>query len=582
MSANMGAVRFGAFTLDISRRALMRGDEVLDLRPQSFDVLVYLVEQPGRVVPRRELLERFWPRQSNGDDSLAHCIRDIRVALGDDNHEIIKTVHRVGVRLELAVVSALAPSFAPLAAGSSGRQGPSRLGKVKSNLHEVLHQRRQGLAAALIVVIAAVGTALWNWAPPNPTAELTMMDVPSLAVLPFHKPGRQLDQDNAAGALADEVAAELLRVPRGFKLWVASSTADQDRTLDPRRAGRALGVRYVVLGSIRREGDILFANVQLVDVASGRQLWAQPFDYAPREAWAQNRVAARIARLLTDRLLATESGRPLPANPTADHHAILGRALLSGRGNAKVNNEAMALFEKGLVLDATSVPALQGYARTKIFAVLNGWVARDERPAWLDQGEAAIDSVITQEPRNFGAYRLRGSLFRARSKPDQAVRAFERAVELNPNYASAHAELGRTKIEIGQAGETIVHVETAIGLSPTDPSLHVWCFWAGQAALHTGDNKAAVYWLERAREADPTYRNPVPWLAVAYAGLGEENKGRALMAEYLTAEPSFAVSGWNRSHPRHNPVVAEQRARIETWLRELGAPAGGSLAASTP
>jgi adenylate cyclase len=142
--------------------------------------------------------------------------------------------------------------------------------------------------------------------------------------------------------------------------------------------------------------------------------------------------------------------------------------------------------------------------------------------------------------------------------------------------------LGRTKIEIGQAGETIVHVETAIGLSPTDPSLHVWCFWAGQAALHTGDNKAAVYWLERAREADPTYRNPVPWLAVAYAGLGEENKGRALMAEYLTAEPSFAVSGWNRSHPRHNPVVAEQRARIETWLRELGAPAGRSLAASTP
>lgn len=579
----MGAVRFGAFTLDVPRRALMRGDEMLGLRPQSFDVLAYLVEQAGRVVPRRELLEKFWPQQSNGDDSLAHCIRDIRVALGDDNQEIIKTVHRVGVRLEPPVVSAPAPGFTPhpASSGTSGQEASSRIRNGKSQLYDVLHQRRDVLAA-LLIVIAVAGTALWNWALPRHPAELTMMAVPSLAVLPFHKPVHQLDQDNAAGALADEAAAELLRVPRGFRLWVASSIAYQDRVFEPRTAGQALGVRYVVLGGIRREGDALFANVQLVDVATGRQLWAQPFDYTPREAGAQNRVAAQMARLLTDRLLATESRRPLPANPTADHYAILGRALLSGRGSATVNNDAMALFEKGLALDATSVPALQGYARTKIFAVLNGWVARHERSAWLDQGEAAIDSVIAQEPRNFGAYRLRGSLFRARSEPDQAIKAFERAVELNPNYASAHAELGRTKIEVGRAGETIVHVETAIGLSPTDPGLHIWCFWAGQAALHIGDDKAAVHWLERAREADRTYRNPVPWLAVAYAGLGQENKARALMAEYLVAEPGFALSGWNRSHPRHNPVVAEQRARIETWLRELGAPAGKSLAASTP
>ena len=102
------------------------------------------------------------------------------------------------------------------------------------------------------------------------------------------------------------------------------------------------------------------------------------------------------------------------------------------------------------------------------------------------------------------------------------MKALERALDLNSDYAEAQAELGRIKIEVGLAREAIVHIERAIALSPTDSAaLASWCLWAGQAAVHIGDYRAAVDWLERARQANRADANPVPWLAVALQHLGK-------------------------------------------------------------
>jgi TolB-like protein len=401
------------------------------------------------------------------------------------------------------------------------------------------------------------------------------MAVPSIAVLPFKRLGDDMGEGSAPGALADEISTQLLRVPRGFKIWVTPPAAHEDTAEDPKPADRAKGIRYLVQGTIRREGDSVHVNVRLVESESGRQLWAEPLDYAVGEPGAQNRVAARIARLVTERLLQAEAHRPLPAEPKADHYAILGRALWAGERDAKLAMEAMALFEKGLERDANSVPALQGYARAKITAVLGGWAPPDQRTLWLGQAEAAIDRIIAQRRRSYGAYRLRGSLFRARGDWEQAMKALERALDLNSDYAEAQAELGRIKIEVGLAREAITHIERAIALSPTDSAaLAGWCLWAGEAAVHLGDYKPAVDWLERARQANRADTNPVPWQAVAYAGLGREEKARAEMAEYRRKTPGFTVASWNEDHPRHNPVVAEQRERIEAILRRLEVPQG--------
>lgn len=605
------ALAFGPFTLDITRSMLLRDQQPLSLRRQSFDVLRYLTEKRGRVVPSDELVAALWSvPPARPDVSVTQCIKDIRRALGEDARWMIRTVPGAGYEfkaeidaLQLPELESTPPAPAAdieqsepaFASGQDDRHGEKRLPRwigahrklaialglslaapAGSSLAQdgaagatkTLGQwRRSAIVAGILISVFLCGRWFF-WEQPRSAAQskLTMMAVPSIAVLPFT--GSVEDSGNST--LADEIATEFLRVPRGFNIRIRSAATYKARDSDPKAVGRELGVRYLLLGNVLREGSVLRLNARLIDADDGRQIWADPFDYVPSQAGAGQRAATRIARLATDALLAAESKRPLPAEVKADHYAILGRALLSGKGNAKVNADAMALFQKAVDLDPNSVPALQGYARTKISAVFGGWAPRDQRSLWLDQSETAISRIIEQRPRSYGAYRLRGSLLRARGDPEQAIKAFERALELNSSYGSAYAELGRTKIELGRAGETIGDVKKALALSSADPADHSWLLWAGQAAVHTGDYVDALDWLQRAHEADPEDdTNVIPWLAIARAGLGQLEIGRSLMSAHLAKHPSFTLQTWNDDHPRSNPTVAEQRARIEMLLRQL-------------
>jgi TolB-like protein/DNA-binding winged helix-turn-helix (wHTH) protein len=584
----MGALRFEGFTLDRSGPvpSLRRWGKDIALRPQALKVLGYLAGRPGQAVSNNELIENCWEegkRKLTYVNSVAQCIKEIRDALGETKRPIIRTLPRQGyVFVAMASEAAAAlpdPSDAIAPAAPEEKLAAQPLGSVWPWRTPAFLRDRLRLAAGLTVAIAAALWLVWNWTA-RPT-ELTMMAVPSLVVLPFTNSGHGWGESGGEEALAQEIATQLMRVPRGFKITVRSPVAYKDKRLDPKTIGRELGVRYVVLGAMRRDGDAVRVDVQFIEVDTKRQLWAEPFEYAPREPGAQNRTAMQIARLLTERITAFESKRALPAKPEADHYAIMGRALWAGERDAKLTLEAMALFKKGLDLDPNSVPALQGYARAKISAVLAGWVPEHQRSLWLRDAELAINLVIAQRRTSYGAYRLRGSLWRARGQWEQAVKAFQHALDLNSDYAEARAELGRVKIELGRAEEALDDIRKAGALSPTDSAaLADWRLWAGEAAVHIEDYVAAVDWLEGARQANQADLGPVPWLAVAYGGLGQEDRARALMAEYLRKTPGFTLATWTQDNPRDHPVVGPQRDRIASAMKRLGVPEGKMSAAS--
>ncbi|MFZ1104558.1 MAG: tetratricopeptide repeat protein, partial [Hyphomicrobiaceae bacterium] len=179
-----------------------------------------------------------------------------------------------------------------------------------------------------------------------------------------------------------------------------------------------------------------------------------------------------------------------------------------------------------------------------------------------------------------GAYRLRGSLLRARGEWERAIKAFEHALQLNSDYAEARAELGRVKIELGLVEEALADIGKAIALSPTDSAaLAGWCLWAGQAAIHAEHYQQAADWLERAREANRADLSPMPWLALAKAGRGRKDKACAEMADFLAKTPAFTLAAWNGDHPRDHPVVGPQRDRIAATMKRLGVPEGKTSAA---
>jgi DNA-binding winged helix-turn-helix (wHTH) protein/TolB-like protein len=607
----MAALRFASFRLDVPAGVLIRAGRPVPLRPQSLKVLGYLAERSGRLVTNKELIESCWdnPRQTSVN-SLTQCIKAIREALGETDQEIVRTVHGRGYLFAAPVSPAVAEAARPpetdhepsSAAPSSAPPGPSPLPEPSSALPThigaaaasqagpgtapagrgplegagrlaVLRETWPALAVAALLVAAALaggGWAVWRWA--ARAVPLTMAAVPSIAVLPIEAAGGEEPERREAAALTKDIETELSRAPLGYSLRIRSAPGYKGLLDDPARAGRGLGVRYLALGSTRLESGTRLVNVQLIEAESGRPVWAQPFSFRAAEAGAQGRAASHIARVLVAKILGAEVALPLPAQPEAGHFSMLGRALMSGEGGIEGNRKAMAYFDKARALDPNSLPALLGYGRTRVNDVLNRWVPPQRYKALLGEAEGAINRATRLGPFDPGVQVLRCAYLRAVKEHDEAVAHCRRAVDLRPNFALAHGELGRALIETGHAEDAVAHIEEAIRLSPDDPYVAAWYFWAGIAQAHAGRYDKAAERLLQARGAKRGYPNPLGWLAVAYAGLGDLERGRSYLEQHRGHFRRFSLAAWRVAFPYTNPVVTEQRKRIEALLRQLGAP----------
>jgi TolA-binding protein len=118
----------------------------------------------------------------------------------------------------------------------------------------------------------------------------------------------------------------------------------------------------------------------------------------------------------------------------------------------------------------------------------------------------------------------------------------------------------------------MAHIEEAIRLSPPEPNIHVHYFWAGLAALHIADDRAALQWLLKSRQANPSFTLSALMLAVAYLGMGNEERARATLAEFRKSVPEFTIASWTRWRPTQNATVAKQRERIRDAWRRLDVP----------
>ena len=338
-------LRFDAFTLDLTRRVVLRGDQQLTLRRQSFDVLQYLAEHAGVLISKDDLRQAVWPTTQVTPNSVVQCIKEIRQTLGEEARWIIRTVSGRGYIFMAEVVPAApepSASTAPPEPGSAVQAGlDTELDTKKSDGAPEgrpdaapFHRRQLTMAAAgmLIAVLVVGGWLVWRQARPEPPAMLTMMAVPSIAVLPFEALGSHPAEASVARALFDDVITEISqRSPHAHMISLRSTAAHQGGTADLRALGRQLDARYLVQGSFRREGDMLHINVRLIEAETGRQLSARSFEYALE---ARKYAVVTIARAIGLQMLSAESRRPLPDSPQAGHYVTLALARLATPRNA--------------------------------------------------------------------------------------------------------------------------------------------------------------------------------------------------------------------------------------------------------
>ena len=276
MTAVAGVVtRVNARDVDLSLGTVTNGGSPpVALRPQAFAVLKLLAAKPGALVSKDELMAAVWPNVAVTDDSLVQCVTEIRRALGDDAHKIIKTVPKRGYVFEPGA------AVAPLAASIS--KSPAA-------------KTRIGLIAAGLAALFAIAAIFWL-----PRASRLASHVPSIAVLPLDDMSADKSLSYMGEGVAEDIISMLARSPDVMVVARNSSFTYKDKPVDLRKVGSDLGVDYVLEGSVRKEGGALRIVAQLNRAKTAEHVWAERFDKTGSDPMAlQDEVTGKITGALT-------------------------------------------------------------------------------------------------------------------------------------------------------------------------------------------------------------------------------------------------------------------------------------------
>jgi TolB-like protein/Tfp pilus assembly protein PilF len=396
----------------------------------------------------------------------------------------------------------------------------------------------------------------------------------SIAVLPFNYLGDDREQQYFADGIADDLTTDLSRIPHMFVISRSTAFTYRNKSIETRQIGRELGVRYLLQGSVRRSGDQLRVNAQLIDAESDSHLWAERIDGETGDLFTlQNEITSRIASALNLELTAREAAR-LTEHPDALDYIIRGRAALWKPPTRENYAAAIILFERAVALEPRSVDAQSWLASALAWRMLDG--ITDAAAADIGRAEGLVGQALATSSRSPLAHFAKGQLLRAQRRPGEAIPEYEMALAFNRNWVDALAAIGRCKILIGRIDEAIRDLEQTIRLSPRDPFVGYWYLRLGEAHLLQSRIDEAIVWLERACNVNPALALFHAYLASAYALKGNTERATAELTEVRRLDGAVCCSSIACLKTIEDFGVPAIRAAYETTffagLRKAGMP----------
>jgi TolB-like protein len=371
---------------------------------------------------------------------------------------------------------------------------------------------------------------------PEPTQALTVPIAQtaaaprlSIVVLPFTNLSTDPEQQYFADGITEDLTTDLSRIPDMFVISRNTAFTYQGKRVDTKQIGRELGVRYVLEGSVRRSGNQVRVNAQLIDAETDSHLWAERFDGDLADMFAlQSEVTSRIAIELNLELLSAEAAQPT-RHPDALDYMLRGRGAFNKPPSREKYTESISLFERALALDPRSVEAQSELARALTARVLDDMT--DSAAADIARAKALSEQALAASPRSGLAHFAKGQVLRAQRRFEEAIPEYEAVLAFNRNWVGALHALGQCKLYAGSIDETIPLIERAIRLNPRGSQLGIWYLQIGQVHLLQSRTDEAIVWLEKARNHIPTVPSLRAWLASAYALNGETERATAELAE---------------------------------------------------
>jgi TolB-like protein len=392
----------------------------------------------------------------------------------------------------------------------------------------------------LVVVIAVVAGAVWKMFLGPARIEVAsvdrmkypLRDKPSIAVLPFVNLSEDPKQEYFVEGMMDDLTTDLSRISGLLVIARNSTLMYKGKSLKPKQITEELGVRYILEGSVRRSGDEVRVNAQLIDGLTGHHLWAERYDGTIGKIFAlQDKITQKIVSALAVRLAGTEKqmvGEKGTDNVEA-YDAFLRGWVFYLRWTPDDMVKAVQSFKKAIELDANYGRAYAALALTYRMATGYGGMDEGLKASGVSWAEARMRAVqylklAMKNPTSI-AHHVNGLFYLWRRQHEEAVSEYERALALDPNDPACNSGMGSVLMFSGKPKESIDFINRAIRLDPHNP-VH-YLHQLGQAQFCMGSLEEAATLFEKLRRLSPETWLGAPWLASIYGLLGREEEARS-------------------------------------------------------
>jgi len=399
----------------------------------------------------------------------------------------------------------------------------------------------------------------------------------SIVVLPFTNLSNDPEQDYFAEAITEDLTTDLSRIADSFVISRNTAFTYRGKAVDVRLVGRELGVRYILEGSVRRTGDQVRVNVQLIDAGNGAHLWADRFDTSRADLdQAQDEIIGRLAHTLNRELVVAAVNRidqQPKTNPDARDFVMRGWAWWHRPATISARQEARQAFDQALAMDRESIDAKIGLAATITQILVEGWSSSFHQDQAL--AERLLHEVLERDAHHAMARAQMGLLRRVQNRLSEAQAEVQMAIALDRNSELALKQLGQILLFRGEPLAAIPHLEKAIRLNPRGPNLWSIQWPLGQCHLLLGRVEEAIDLFRKACAANPRAYFLHLNLSGALGLRGDLDQARAALREAIRLKPEInslaryrAVTPWI-TNPQH---WALRDKTLNFGLRQAGFP----------
>jgi adenylate cyclase len=375
---------------------------------------------------------------------------------------------------------------------------------------------------------------------------LPLPDKPSIAVLPFVNMSDDKSQEYFSDGLTEEIITALSKTTKLFVIARNSTFVYKGKPVKVQQVSRELGVKYVLVGSVRWSGDQLRITAQLIDATTGNHLWAERYDRKLKDLFAiQDEVTMKILTSLQVTLTEGESGRSFDRGTDsleAYLKTIEGRELMHAM-NMDDNALARRKFEEAIELDPKFARAYAGLSFAHSLDFMFGVDPKESLRKAYEYAQKAID-IDEEQLLAHGALEF---AYIWRRKHDMAIASGERAVQVAPGCADAYFYLGRALAFAGRYQESVSQLEKAIRMNPFPPGLYY--MHLGMAQLSLRQYEQAVSSLKKALALNPKNISARRMLTVTYVEMGSLEDAKLEAEEILKIDPRFTSKGFEKIIP---------------------------------